>query len=279
MMKVMLWLLTGLKFSKVLLSGGSMLISLLVYSLVFGWKYAAGFVVLLVRRRMDPAASLLGAAIAMKAAPAVFLPLCHRVAGRRGVVVAVAAAGLLTIVSLLAFRSPITATVPKLLANLGTYAAVTSHSLEPANHTSGLYGLIILGDWTAQLTPAVRPVWQILKAGYPFIAAAILAVSMILSVRLPMRLACSPVMSLRLWCRALGHGCDSRCDGRCNGASLATATAWLRRLRISPTHSRCSGCPRPLNEQRLKWHVQDPNQKATTTALRVPVLLHPSRTQ
>ena len=47
MMKVMLWLLTGLKFSKVLLSGGSMLISLLVYSLVFGWKYAAGFVVLL----------------------------------------------------------------------------------------------------------------------------------------------------------------------------------------------------------------------------------------
>ncbi len=47
MMKVMLWLLTGLKFSKVLLSGGSMLISLLVYSFVFGWKYAAGFVVLL----------------------------------------------------------------------------------------------------------------------------------------------------------------------------------------------------------------------------------------
>jgi Zn-dependent protease len=47
MIKILLLLLTGLKFSKVLLSAGTMLISLVVYSFVFGWKYAAGFVVLL----------------------------------------------------------------------------------------------------------------------------------------------------------------------------------------------------------------------------------------
>jgi Zn-dependent protease len=47
MMRIFLWLLTGLKFSKVLLSGGTMLISLMVYGFIFGWPYAAGFVVLL----------------------------------------------------------------------------------------------------------------------------------------------------------------------------------------------------------------------------------------
>jgi Zn-dependent protease len=32
------------KFSKILLSGGTMLLSVLAYTLVFGWRYAAGFV-------------------------------------------------------------------------------------------------------------------------------------------------------------------------------------------------------------------------------------------
>jgi hypothetical protein len=59
----------------------------------FVFAFLAGFAILLVRRRSTPAAGLLGAAIAMKAAPVVFLPLCHKVAGWRGVIVAVKLGG------------------------------------------------------------------------------------------------------------------------------------------------------------------------------------------
>jgi Zn-dependent protease len=45
--KILLLLFSGAKFAKLLASGGSMLISLVVYSFSFGWKYAAGFIVLL----------------------------------------------------------------------------------------------------------------------------------------------------------------------------------------------------------------------------------------
>lgn len=45
--QVLLLVFSGLKFSKVLLSGGTMLISLVVYAFIFGWRYAAGFIVLL----------------------------------------------------------------------------------------------------------------------------------------------------------------------------------------------------------------------------------------
>jgi Zn-dependent protease len=47
MIKLLFLLFSGLKFSKVLLTGGSMLLSLGVYALLFGWRYAAGFVALL----------------------------------------------------------------------------------------------------------------------------------------------------------------------------------------------------------------------------------------
>ena len=46
-MKLLLLLFSGLKFGKILASGGTMLLSLLVYAAVFGWRYAAGFIVLL----------------------------------------------------------------------------------------------------------------------------------------------------------------------------------------------------------------------------------------
>jgi Zn-dependent protease len=45
--KLLLLLFTGAKFGKLLLTGGSMLISVFAYALLFGWRYAAGFVVLL----------------------------------------------------------------------------------------------------------------------------------------------------------------------------------------------------------------------------------------
>jgi len=47
MIKLLLLLLSGAKFGKLLTTGGTMLISLVVYAFVFGWKYAAGFVILL----------------------------------------------------------------------------------------------------------------------------------------------------------------------------------------------------------------------------------------
>jgi len=47
MIKLLLLLLSGVKLGKVFTTGGTMLISLVAYAFVFGWKYAAGFVVLL----------------------------------------------------------------------------------------------------------------------------------------------------------------------------------------------------------------------------------------
>ncbi|HEX4508892.1 MAG TPA: site-2 protease family protein [Burkholderiaceae bacterium] len=47
MSRLFLLLFAGLKFSKLFLMVGSMLLSIGVYALVFGWRYAVGFVVLL----------------------------------------------------------------------------------------------------------------------------------------------------------------------------------------------------------------------------------------
>jgi Zn-dependent protease len=47
MTKLLLLLLSGAKFGKLLTTGGTMLLSLVAYALVFGWRYAAGFVALL----------------------------------------------------------------------------------------------------------------------------------------------------------------------------------------------------------------------------------------
>jgi Zn-dependent protease len=47
MARILLLLFAGLKFSKLFLTVGSMLLSLGVYALVFGWRYAAGFVAML----------------------------------------------------------------------------------------------------------------------------------------------------------------------------------------------------------------------------------------
>ena len=46
-MKWFMWLLAGLKFSKLFITVGTMALSVIVYSFVFGWAYALGFVLLL----------------------------------------------------------------------------------------------------------------------------------------------------------------------------------------------------------------------------------------
>lgn len=45
--KLLIWLLAAGKMGKMLASGGTMLLSVLAYSWVFGWKYALGFVLLI----------------------------------------------------------------------------------------------------------------------------------------------------------------------------------------------------------------------------------------
>ena len=47
MIKLLLLLLSGAKLGKLFASGGTMIISVVVYAFVFGWLYAVGFVVLL----------------------------------------------------------------------------------------------------------------------------------------------------------------------------------------------------------------------------------------
>jgi Zn-dependent protease len=51
-MKILLILLSGLKWGKLATSGGSMLLSLLVYASIWGWRYAAGFIALLFAHEM-----------------------------------------------------------------------------------------------------------------------------------------------------------------------------------------------------------------------------------
>jgi Zn-dependent protease len=45
--KLLVWLLAAGKMGKMLTTGGTMLLSMLAYSWVFGWRYAAGFVLLI----------------------------------------------------------------------------------------------------------------------------------------------------------------------------------------------------------------------------------------
>jgi Zn-dependent protease len=45
--KLLLLLLSGAKLGKIFTTGGSMLLSVLAYSLIYGWRYALGFVLLL----------------------------------------------------------------------------------------------------------------------------------------------------------------------------------------------------------------------------------------
>ena len=52
MIKLLLLALSGAKLAKVFASGGTMLISLVVYAFIFGWRYAAGFIALLFAHEM-----------------------------------------------------------------------------------------------------------------------------------------------------------------------------------------------------------------------------------
>lgn len=52
MIKALILLLTALKFGKILTVAGTMAISIVAYSFVFGWRYATGFVLLILVHEM-----------------------------------------------------------------------------------------------------------------------------------------------------------------------------------------------------------------------------------
>ena len=157
-----------------------------IEALVFA--FLAGFTVLIVQRQVASSAACLGAAIAMKAVPVVFLPLCYRVAHRRGVALAMATAAALTLASLLVMTRPVHIAVLRLLSVLLRYSASVAGGLESANHSSSLYGLFTIGAWFSQLSPEVAPIWSALVSSYSLLAAAILIGSMVACLVLPMKL-------------------------------------------------------------------------------------------
>ena len=52
MKSVLFLLLSGLKWGKLATTGGTMLLSLLVYATIWGWPYAAGFIALMLVHEM-----------------------------------------------------------------------------------------------------------------------------------------------------------------------------------------------------------------------------------
>ena len=51
-MKTLLALLAGAKFGKILLTSGTMLLSVITYSFIYGWWYAVSFVGLILYHEM-----------------------------------------------------------------------------------------------------------------------------------------------------------------------------------------------------------------------------------
>ena len=152
------------------------------------FAFLAGFIVLLVRRQFVPSATFLGAAIAMKAVPIVFLPVCYRAAKRRGVMIALTTAAVLTVVSLLLMSRPVHISLLRLISILFNYSGNVTAGLESANHSSSLYGLFTIGAWFSQVSPGAGAIWNALLSNYSLIAAAILIGSMAACVMLPMKL-------------------------------------------------------------------------------------------
>jgi hypothetical protein len=154
----------------------------------FVFAFIAGFIVLLIRRQAGPSAALLGAAIAMKAVPAVLLPICYKFAKRRGIGIAVGTATLLSVISLLLMSRPVHVSVLRFVMNIVHYTGLVTSGLEPANHASSLFGLFTLGAWLSQASPAVGPIWATLVSSYTLVASLLLIGSLFACLRLPMKL-------------------------------------------------------------------------------------------
>lgn len=156
-----------------------------IEALVFA--FLAGFTLFLIRRRVAPSAALLGAAIAMKAVPLVFLPICYKAGKWRGIAIALGTAGVLTIVSLFLMNRPVHLSVLRLIANLLRYTGLVTDNLESASHSSSLYGLLAIGAWFSPAMPGLGAVCEALLGGYSILAGVILLGSLVACILLPMK--------------------------------------------------------------------------------------------
>ena len=154
----------------------------------FVFAFLAGFIVLLIRRQLAPSAALLGAAIAMKAVPAVLLPICYKAARRRGITIALGTAAVLTLVGILLMSRPAHLSVLRFIFNILRYSGIVTDGLEPTSHASSLFGLFTLGAWLSQGSPAVGPLWAALVSGYSRLAGLILIGALVACFALPMKL-------------------------------------------------------------------------------------------
>ena len=154
----------------------------------FVFAFLAGFIGLLIRRQLGPSAALLGAAIAMKAVPAIFLPLCYKAAKRRGIIIALGTATLLSVISLLLMSRPVHLSVLRFVFSILRYSGIITDGLEPTNHASSLFGLFTIGAWLSQGSPGVGPIWATLVSGYSLLAGLILIGAIVACFALPMKL-------------------------------------------------------------------------------------------
>ena len=154
----------------------------------FVFAFLAGFIVLLIRRQLAPSAALLGAAIAMKAVPAIFLPLCYKAAKRRGIILALGTATLLSVISLLLMSRPVHLSVLRFVFSILRYSGIVTEGLEPASHASSLFGLLTIGAWLSQTSPGVGPIWASLVSAYSLLAGLVLIGAIVACFLLPMKL-------------------------------------------------------------------------------------------
>lgn len=140
---------------------------------VFG-ALAAG-VAFLVRRRCGAAAGFIGAAIAMKIFPAVFLPLVARCCGWRSAAATVLVVVISSVGALLAMAQSPTESVRQLGESLVGFSGRMNEGLNAAVFSSSLYAPVAVLDWYAGVDRSLQPLAATSRAAYPVVAAAALA--------------------------------------------------------------------------------------------------------
>lgn len=139
----------------------------------FGMLAAA--TALLLERRCRAGAWCLGAAIATKIFPAVFLPLMARRCGPRGAATTLLAAGVLSLVSLSLMEPPLVESVRRLGEILFRFAGNMDDALNAASLSSGFYAPVAVLSWYAEVYPSLQPVASVLRMAYPGLAVACFA--------------------------------------------------------------------------------------------------------
>ncbi|MEK7690506.1 MAG: glycosyltransferase 87 family protein, partial [Bdellovibrionota bacterium] len=142
---------------------------------VFVFCLLAFFYLDLDRGRDRQAGYWLGAAIAMKIVPVVFLPLLmKRKGGWRNGIGAVLVAAVLTVAGVTLFDGSISSNLQLLLAHLSKYEGAYVHAASGLQHNSSLWGAWRELGFSAEWILASAPYYRILAAGSYLVIAAII---------------------------------------------------------------------------------------------------------